>query len=278
MRDGSATAMRADLPPPRKRYGQHFLHDPAIIARLVEAIDPQPGRRLVEIGPGRGALTAPLLAAAGELDVVEIDRDLAAMLRARLGAAPPTLRVHCKDVLDFRLDELGEHPSGYDVVGNLPYNISTPLIFHLLRQASLIRTMVFMLQKEVADRIAAPPGGKQYGRLSVMVQYHCRVDRLFSIGPGAFTPPPKVDSTVIRLTPRRRADSEGALDPTGFSQLVTQAFSTRRKTLRNALKGLCNAEDFLATGIDPVARAETLSVSDFVRLSNRIAAGPCRVM
>jgi 16S rRNA (adenine1518-N6/adenine1519-N6)-dimethyltransferase len=267
--------MHAVLPRPRKRYGQHFLHDPAIIARLVEAIDPRPGRRLVEIGPGRGALTAPLLAAAGELDVVEIDRDLAAMLPARLSATPGTLRVHCKDVLNFRLEELGEHTSGYDVVGNLPYNISTPLIFHLLQQATLIRTMVFMLQKEVADRIAAPPGGKQYGRLSVMVQYHCLVERLFSIGPGAFTPPPKVDSTVIRLTPHRREADEGVLSLGEFSQLVARAFSTRRKTLRNALKGLCNAEDFLATGIDPAVRAETLSVADFVRLSNRIATARC---
>jgi 16S rRNA (adenine1518-N6/adenine1519-N6)-dimethyltransferase len=267
--------MHTALPRPRKRYGQHFLHDPAIIARLIEAIDPRPGRRLVEIGPGRGAITAPLLAAAGELDVVEIDRDLAAMLPESLDAAPGTLRVHCKDVLSFQLGELGEHTSGYDVVGNLPYNISTPLIFHLLQQATLIRTMVFMLQKEVADRIAAPPGRKQYGRLSVMVQYHCLVERLFGIGPGAFTPPPKVDSTVIRLTPHRREAGDGVFSLGAFAELVARAFSTRRKTLRNALKGLCNAEDFLATGIDPAARAETLSVADFVRLSNRIATARC---
>lgn len=270
--------MAAPLPPPRKRYGQHFLHDPAIIARIVAAIDPRPGRRLVEIGPGRGALTAPLLEAAGELDVVEIDRDLAAVLPARLGAIPPRLRIHCRDVLDFRLEELGPAPSGYDVVGNLPYNISTPLIFHLLQQADLIRTMVFMLQKEVADRIGAPPGNKQYGRLSVMVQYRCLVDRLFSIGPGAFTPPPKVESTVIRLTPRPRAAGERAQDGEAFTRLVARAFSTRRKTLRNALRDFCNAEVILGAGIDPGARAETLSVADFVRLSNAIATTRCQVM
>ncbi|MCG3202730.1 MAG: Ribosomal RNA small subunit methyltransferase A [Gammaproteobacteria bacterium] len=270
--------MAASLPPPRKRYGQHFLHDPAIIARIVEAIGPRPGRRIVEIGPGRGALTAPLLEAACALDVVEIDRELAAMLPARLGTTPQGLRVHCQDVLDFRLGELGTAPSGYDVVGNLPYNISTPLIFHLLRQADLIRTMVFMLQKEVADRIAAPPDNKQYGRLSVMVQYHCLVDRLFTIGPGAFTPPPKVESTVIRLTPRRRAAGERALNEADFSAVVARAFSTRRKTLRNALRDFCNTEDILGVGIDPGARAETLSVADFVRLSNAIATVRCRVM
>jgi len=270
--------MAAPLPPPRKRYGQHFLHDPAIIARILEAIDPRPGRRLVEIGPGRGALTAPLLNAAGELDVVEIDRDLATLLPARLGATPPRLRVHCRDALDFWLEELAPVPSGYDVVGNLPYNISTPLIFHLLQQASLIRTMVFMLQKEVADRICAPPGNKQYGRLSVMVQYHCLVERLFSIGPGAFTPPPKVESTVIRMTPRQHSAGERAQDGKAFSILVARAFSTRRKTLRNALRDFCNAEQIIGAGVDPGARAERLSVADFVRLSNTIAAGRCRVM
>ncbi|MCC6715795.1 MAG: 16S rRNA (adenine(1518)-N(6)/adenine(1519)-N(6))-dimethyltransferase RsmA [Gammaproteobacteria bacterium] len=270
--------MAAPLPPPRKRYGQHFLHDPAIIARIVEAIDPRPGRRLVEIGPGRGALTAPLVEAAGELDVVEIDRELAAMLPTRLGATPQRLRIHCQDVLDFRLEVLGTSPSGYDVVGNLPYNISTPLIFHLLEQADLIRTMVFMLQKEVADRMAAPPGNKQYGRLSVMVQYHCLVDRLFSIGPGAFTPPPRVASTVIRLTPRKPPAGELARNAAGFSAVVARAFSTRRKTLRNALRGFCNTEHILEAGIDPGARAEALSVADFVRLSNAIATARCRVM
>ncbi|MGQ0658737.1 MAG: 16S rRNA (adenine(1518)-N(6)/adenine(1519)-N(6))-dimethyltransferase RsmA [Chromatiales bacterium] len=254
---------------PRKRYGQHFLHDPAVIRRIIEAIDPQPRRHIVEIGPGRGALTRPLLEAGGQLDVIEIDRDLAALLAEQVAGARPALRVHCADVLRFRFDDLARTHGPLQVVGNLPYNISTPLLFHLLGQAQAIDSMVFMLQKEVAERIAAAPGGRSYGRLSVMIQYHCRIQRLFQVGPGAFTPPPKVDSTVLRLTPFTRESLCAAANPAGFAQLVAKAFAGRRKTLRNALKSWLTEEDFRALQLDPTLRAESLPVDEFIRMANR---------
>jgi 16S rRNA (adenine1518-N6/adenine1519-N6)-dimethyltransferase len=260
------TTQASPLPPPRKRFGQHFLHDPAVVARIVAAIRPGPGRRIVEIGPGRGVLTRELLEAAGELDVVEIDRDLARLLPDQLGSPGPALRIHCVDVLKFDLHALADAATPLEVVGNLPYNISSPLLFHLLEQMDCISQMVFMLQKEVVERIAAAPDSKAYGRLSVMVQYHCRVEHLFNVGPGAFTPPPRVESAVLRLQPAQRA--AGATDRRVLSELVRRAFSTRRKTLRNSLRDYCPESMLAAAGIDPQRRAETLSVEEFVRLAN----------
>jgi 16S rRNA (adenine1518-N6/adenine1519-N6)-dimethyltransferase len=253
---------------PRKRFGQHFLHDPEVIRRLVAAIDPQPGEHLVEIGPGTGALTAPLLRQAGELDVVELDRDLAATLTARCQGLG-RLRVHAADALRFDFSSLASAGERLRIVGNLPYNISTPLLFHLLAKVDTVQEMVFMLQKEVVARMAADPGSRTYGRLSVMVQYRCDIERLFSIGPGAFTPPPKVDSAVVRLRPRPPAVA--ATDEKLFSEVVAHAFSQRRKTLRNALLGLTGEQAIRTAGIDPGCRAETLAVDDFVRLANALA-------
>ncbi|NOY62622.1 MAG: 16S rRNA (adenine(1518)-N(6)/adenine(1519)-N(6))-dimethyltransferase RsmA, partial [Gammaproteobacteria bacterium] len=186
----------------RKRFGQNFLHDGHVIARIVAAVRPRPGQQIVEIGPGQGALTEPLLDAAGELDVVELDRDLIPLLEQRFNAQQ-TLRIHQADALKFDFSTLRGDcaDAALRVVGNLPYNISTPLLFHLLSFSGLIKDMHFMLQKEVVDRLAAQPGGGDYGRLSVMMQYHCQVERLFVVKPGSFTPVPKVDSAIVRLTP-----------------------------------------------------------------------------
>ncbi len=248
----------------RKRFGQHFLHDPAVVARIAAAIAPGPDDTLVEIGPGTGALTAALLDAAGTLHAVEIDRDLARVLDERFGERG--LRLHQGDALDFDFAALATGPASLRVVGNLPYNISTPLVFRLLRARDVIRDMHFMLQREVVTRMAAPPGGRDYGRLSVMVQLHCRVEALFRVGPGAFTPAPRVDSAVVRLTPRATLPLTGTrLED--FGRLVTAAFARRRKTLRNALGGLREPAQMVAAGVDPTVRPETLSVADFVALT-----------
>lgn len=246
---------------PRKHFGQHFLHDPAIIRRIVESFDPRPGQRIVEIGPGRGALTGLLLARAGELDAVEIDRDLAARLRGT-----PGLRVHETDALRFDFAQLGQEEQNLRVIGNLPYNISTPLLFHLLEQAALIRDMLFMLQKEVVDRMIAAPNSPAYGRLSVMVQYRCAAEKLFDLGPGAFTPPPKVDSSIVYLRPYREAPV-AVPDQAGFARLVALAFANRRKTLRNNLKGVLDENAIRAAGVAPKARAETLDLTQFAALA-----------
>ena len=252
---------------PRKRFGQNFLHDPAIIGKIVQAINPQPDERLVEIGPGHGAITLPLLQAAGRLDVVELDRDLVGPLAERCREIGD-LAVHNADALSFDFCSLAEDKP-LRVVGNLPYNISTPLLFHLLDQHRCIRDMYFMLQKEVVERMAAGPGSGTYGRLSVMLQYRCRVTPLFTIGPGAFKPPPKVESAFVRLEPYEQppvaVDNEAI-----FDELVRQAFTQRRKTLRNTLRGSLSADDIDAAGIDPAARAETLSLEEFAALSNRV--------
>ena len=254
---------------PRKRFGQHFLHDPGIIRRIVAAVAPRPGERLAEIGPGQGALTAPLLEACGELDVVELDRDLAAALPQRL-AGRGHLRVHAADALRFDFRALG--PS-LRVVGNLPYNISTPLLFHLLEQADHIRDMHFMLQREVVARMAAPPGARARGRLSVMIQYHCEVAQLFDIGPGAFRPPPRVESAFVRLVPRARPPVDAG-DPGRFACLVRQAFSQPRKTLRNNLRGLLDEQALADAGVDPRARPATLTLDAFAALARRLPGPP----
>ncbi len=250
---------------PRKRFGQHFLHDPAIISRIVSAINPQPSETLVEIGPGRGAITLPLLRAAGRLHVVELDRDLVGPLAALCRDAGK-LTLHNADAL--RVDFCGLVPATtLRVVGNLPYNISTPLLFHLLAQSRCIADMHFMLQKEVVDRLAATPGSGQYGRLSVMVQYRCAVTPLFNIGAGAFQPPPRVESAFVRLVPYTSPPvtvrDEGLL-----ATVVQQAFAQRRKTLRNALKGLFEEHEIRDLGIDPSARAEVLGIGDFAALAD----------
>lgn len=252
----------------KKRFGQHFLHDRSVIDRMLRAMALKASDRVVEIGPGPGALTFPLLEILDRLDVVEIDRDVIAWWQQQPQAAGK-LQIHAQDALTFEVSKLGyadTNSSPVRIIGNLPYNISTPLIFNLLAQADQIRDMLFMLQKEVVDRLTAEPGSKDYGRLSVMVQYFCEASYLLKIGPGAFNPPPKVDSAVVYLKPRAfalQADSTEQL-----SALVAKAFSQRRKTLRNALKDLLTVEQIESVGISATQRAETLSVSDFVQLSN----------
>lgn len=255
---------------PRKRFGQNFLHDPNVIERIARSIGPRPDDRVVEIGPGLGALTTPLLRALGRLDVVEIDRDLAARLPEQF-AGQGELHVHQGDALRFDFCAVAAG-TPLRVVGNLPYNISTPLIFHLLDQAPCIRDMHFMLQKEVVDRMAAAPGTDDYGRLSVMVQQRCKVESLFTVSPGAFHPPPKVWSAIVRLTPWETPPVPVA-DPALFSQLVNQAFTQRRKTLRNAVKGYLEADAITALGIDPQRRPETLSVAEFAALAEAAGNG-----
>jgi 16S rRNA (adenine1518-N6/adenine1519-N6)-dimethyltransferase len=250
---------------PRKRFGQNFLHDPTVIRRILSVVAPRPGQRLVEIGPGHGAITTGLLKAAGRLDVVELDRDLLAPL-AKLSEDLGELTIHNADALDFELCRLYPRER-LRLVGNLPYNISTPLLFRFLEQADCIDDMHFMLQREVAERIAAVPGSKVYGRLSVMIQVYCRAEPLFRVGPGAFTPAPKVSSAFLRLIPHRPLPVP-VLDPAFLSRLVARAFAQRRKSLRNSMKGLVSAELLEAQGLEPRRRAEELSVETFVRLAN----------
>jgi 16S rRNA (adenine1518-N6/adenine1519-N6)-dimethyltransferase len=252
----------------KKQLGQHFLHDPDIIDRIVRAIDPQPGDTLVEIGPGAGAITLPLLRRHGTLRVIEFDRDLLAPLQ-RLGDGAGRLEIVHADVLDVDFSALaGATP--IRLVGNLPYNISSPILFHAIEHAAVIRDMHFMLQKEVVDRMAAAPGNKVYGRLSVMLQAACHVTPLFRVPPGAFRPPPKVDSAVVRLLPRAPQEV-GLDDPAMFARVVKAAFAQRRKTLRNALDTVCDAEALHQAGISPTARAETVAVADFIVLANLLA-------
>ena len=253
---------------PRKRFGQNFLHDPGVIQRIIQSVSPQPGQRLVEIGPGQGAITMPLLRACGRLDVVELDRDLIQPLRQQ-AAGLGELVVHQADALQFDFAGLAGQ-TRLRIVGNLPYNISTPLLFHLLAQSRCIEDMHFMLQKEVVRRLAAEPGGGDYGRLSLMVQYHCKVTPLFQIGPGAFRPAPRVESAFVRLTPW----AQPPVTVDDYAQLVIvvrQAFTQRRKTLRNALKGMLAEDQIRAAGADPSARPETLTLQHYAGLANRLA-------
>lgn len=252
---------------PRKRFGQNFLHDPQIIERIVRAINPAPGDRLIEIGPGRGAITAPLLQAAGALDVIELDRDLITPLAQSLGHLG-ALNIHCRDALTVDLRSLIENGKAR-LVGNLPYNISTPLLFHLLAQIDCIQDMHFMLQREVVERMAAQPGTPAYGRLSITVGWRCRIQPLFVVGPGAFRPAPKVHSAFVRLVPHQAPEIRPR-DPKLFEQLVARAFQQRRKTLRNALRGLASETAIIDAGLDPGARPETLSGRAFAALSDRL--------
>ena len=248
----------------KKRFGQHFLSDYSVIEKLVYEINPKLDDLMVEIGPGLGALTFPLLKKLNNLNVVEIDRDVIARLTQRNEAK---LSIHGVDALKFDFTTLLQNEQLLRVVGNLPYNISTPLIFHLLDFKSKIHDMHFMLQNEVVKRITAEPNTKAYGRLSVMVQYHCKTEYLFFVGPESFDPPPKVDSAIIRLSPWKNP-TEQADDEKKLSEIVAMAFSMRRKTLRNNLKKVLSAEQIMSVEIDPSKRAENLSVAEFVRLSN----------
>ncbi len=258
---------------PRKRFGQNFLQDFSVISAIVGAIDPQPNDRLVEIGPGQGALTCELLPLVKQMQAVELDRDLIPILEQKCADAGESgkLTIHSADVLKFDFSTLlpeisKENPRKLRIVGNLPYNISTPLIFKLLPQLPIIQDMHFMLQKEVVNRLAAMPGSGTYGRLSVMVQRFCRVESILDVPPHAFYPPPKVDSAVVRLVPWETSTVEIA-DEAHFAQVVTAAFAQRRKTLRNSLKKLVSLEQFEQSGIDPIRRAETLSLQEFAALS-----------
>jgi 16S rRNA (adenine1518-N6/adenine1519-N6)-dimethyltransferase len=260
--------------PAKKSLGQHFLHERGIVDKIVRAVDPRPGDVLVEIGPGQGAITFPLLQRHGQLTAIEFDRDLIAPLE-EASRAHGALRIVPGDVLGVDLTALTRELAPADgrirLVGNLPYNLSSPILFHALDHAASVRDMHFMLQKEVVDRMAAPPGSKVYGRLSVMLQAYCAVTPLFNVPPGAFRPPPKVDSAVVRMVPRDPA-TIGIADPRRFADVVRAAFGQRRKTLRNALKGVVDAEAIAAAGVDPGARAEQLAVADFIRLSETAPA------
>ena len=274
---------------PRKRFGQNFLHDHNIIYNIISSIQAKPDQHWVEIGPGQGALTEPLLNEKVRLDVVELDRDLVVLLKDKFKQYP-NLHIHSADALRFDFSSLvgGEVQSAGNelvrkapegaragiasdgklrIIGNLPYNISTPLMFHLLDNAYCIEDMHFMLQKEVVERICAVPGSKKYGRLSVMMQYYCLPELLFEVPPESFDPVPQVTSAIIRLVPHRQPPV-AVNDIAKLNRVVTQAFSQRRKTLRNSLKKLIDEEEIVALGIDPTLRAESISLAEFARLSN----------
>ncbi|MFT7179158.1 MAG: 16S rRNA (adenine1518-N6/adenine1519-N6)-dimethyltransferase [Oceanospirillaceae bacterium] len=262
----------------RKRFGQNFLHDQGIIRHIVACIRPKPEQHIVEIGPGLGAITEHLLATAGHLDVVELDRDLLPYLRIAFASYGDNLRIHEADALQFDFSSLSKDNSNTPkellrIVGNLPYNISTPLIFHLLSYTDLIADMHFMLQKEVVLRLAAGAGTNNYGRLSIMAQYFCRVDNLFEVPPEAFDPRPKVDSAIVRMAPYTDLPHT-ANDFKHFESLVKSGFAQRRKTLRNNLKGIANDEQLQSLGIDPSIRPERLTVGDFVAISNLLTQTP----
>ena len=252
----------------RKRFGQNFLHDHGVIRRIVACIGPKKGQRIVEIGPGKGALTEGIISVTERMDVVELDRDLIPILKVNLFRFPE-LTVHEADAMKFDFASLSTPDQAIRVVGNLPYNISTPLIFHLLSQANAIEDMHFMLQKEVVDRLAARPGDSLYGRLSVMAQYYCSVESLFIVGPESFDPAPKVDSAIVRMTPHK-ALPYPVNDIKMLEDMVRIGFQQRRKTLRNNYKGVLDTDDFSALNIDPTLRPERLDVEDFVRITNYV--------
>lgn len=252
-------------PQARKRFGQNFLQDQSVIDDIVAAFDPQHGQHLIEIGPGRAALTIPLLQQGDQLDVIELDRDLVPLLEARL-AIYPHLTIHQADALTFNFQSLQNQQEKLRIIGNLPYNITTPLLFHLLDQSECIQDMFFMLQREVVERICAQPGTKRYGRLSIMVQYRCQAELLFIVPPEAFDPIPKVESAIIYLHPLAERIG-GNVDIQALGQVVTQAFSQRRKTIANTLKNLVGLDVLLASGIDLEQRPETITVVQYVEIT-----------
>lgn len=258
--------------PPKKNLGQHFLTDQDIISKIVLAVKPVAGDFLVEIGPGQGAITFPLLKKHGALTVIEFDRDLITPLMESAEGMGDLTIIH-KDVLKVDFTKLAADRPAMRLVGNLPYNISTPILFHVLEHAPVVRDMHFMLQKEVIDRMAAEPGSKVYGRLTVMLQARCEVTPLFMVPPHAFRPPPKVDSAVVRLVPLA-ADKIHIKDAVLFENLVRDAFGQRRKTIRNAMQALATSDDIEAVGLRPDARAEQLPVTDFIKLANFLTSKP----
>jgi len=260
---------------PKKHYGQHFLHERGIIERIVAAIAPRPGDRIIEIGPGEGALTLPLLDAAHTLTAIELDAELIEPLRAAALAHGELTIIHA-DVLEVDFTALAAGGK-LRLAGNLPYYVSSPILFHCLQHARAITDMVFMLQKEVVDRMAAAPGSKTYGRLSVMLQLACRVEPLLRVPPGAFRPPPQVDSAVVRLIPHA-LPLDAEVDSARLEAIVRAAFGQRRKTLSNALSGLLDAAVIRAAGIDPKARAETVSPRQYVELARHADLRHSRIL
>ncbi len=262
--------------PAKKHLGQNFLHDRSVIDRIVLALDPKPGEHIVEIGPGQGALTLPLLARHGALTAIEFDRDLLAPLTQAADARGGGLRLIPRDVLQVDFTSLARELAGdggrIRLVGNLPYNLSSPILFHALDHAAAITDMHFMLQKEVVERMAAGEGSKVYGRLSVMLQAYCRVTPLIQVPPGAFRPAPKVDSAVVRLVPKPASEIP-IRDHAAFARIVRAAFGQRRKTLHNALRDVCDDEAIRAAGLDPQWRAEQVPVAGFIRLAEAATAG-----
>ena len=250
----------------RKRFGQNFLHDPGVIERIVRAIHPKPDDALVEIGPGLGALTEEMLALNDHLQVVELDRDLIPVLRTKFFNYPD-FRIHQADALKFDFGQLVENGQRIRIIGNLPYNISTPLIFHLLGHSDVVEDMHFMLQKEVVQRLAAVPGDKNYGRLGIMAQYFCKVQPLFEVGPEAFKPAPKVDSAIVRMVPHEILPHP-VKDHKLFQAVVRTAFSARRKTLRKGLAGMVSVEQLHSVGIDDGLRPENLGLADYVAIAD----------
>jgi 16S rRNA (adenine1518-N6/adenine1519-N6)-dimethyltransferase len=255
---------------PRKRFGQNFLHDKMVIQRIVNSINPRQGDHIVEIGPGEGALTELVLDKIGAMNVVELDRDLIPLLKIRF-VMYDGLTIHQADALKFDFCQLQTDEKKIRIIGNLPYNISTPLLFHLFDSNHCIQDMHFMLQKEVVDRIVAKPGDSAYGRLGIMMQYFCRSEYVFTVKPGAFRPAPKVDSAIVRLIPHEKPPVE-IDDFDEFSKLVNFSFTQRRKTLRNILKGKLEISQIEALGIEPTIRPERLSLEDFTKLANTITA------
>ncbi len=252
---------------PRKRFGQNFLRDPSVLQNILLAIAPKETEHVVEIGPGEGVLTDLLLPNCQRLDIIEIDRDLVAHLEKHY-ENKNTLKIHSGDALKFNFATLSKQPHSLRVVGNLPYNISTPILFKLFSDIDLIKDMHFMLQKEVVERLTAPVGDKHYGRLSVMAQYFCDCEYLFTIGPNAFYPPPKVDSALIRMIPIQR--SLTAKSTQALSDIVKKAFLHRRKTVSNCLKGLISADELREIDINPSLRPQQLTVDNFVTISNKL--------
>lgn len=249
---------------PRRRFGQNFLIDETVIAGIISAMSPQHDDLIIEIGPGLGALTAPLLTCVRHLHVIEIDRDIVAQLKQAF--SPPQLTIHEGDALKFEFAKLGY---GLRVIGNLPYNISTPILFHLAQSAPHIRDIHAMLQKEVVERMVAPPSTAAYGRLSVMLQHQFKMEKVLNVPAEAFRPAPKVESAVVRMLPHR---STPVCDNDLLAHIVAKAFGQRRKTLRNSLKDVFDTDDFSELRLDPGARAENLTVADFVRATNHLAA------
>jgi 16S rRNA (adenine1518-N6/adenine1519-N6)-dimethyltransferase len=252
---------------PKKRFGQNFLHDAGVLQQIIEAIAPASEDRMIEIGPGKGAMTARLLAHLNELQVVELDRDLVTLLQKEF--TNRGLIIHSADALQFQFDQLRTDERKLRIVGNLPYNISTPLLFHLAQYAPLVKDQHFMLQKEVVERMVAPPGGRDYGRLSVMLQWRYQMAQLFVVPPEAFEPPPKVESAIVRMIPIAQPL---ACEQHILEQVVTTAFSQRRKVIRNCLAGLFAESQLIEAGVNPQARPETISLEAYVRLAQLLAA------